>query len=446
MNIDVALQNAVAVWRLAGLAGAGRLEGWTRLKMFHRVRSYWEAGRQGIASLLAQPLRAGLGALAIAVAVATIVVVVTALDGLARYARTTSARAFGSDTFLLAQIATAGQTNRRELADKQQRNPAIQRIDLRFMEKYAGQDILYASTVQHVADVVAGANKYENAAISGATASLADLRDISLARGRFLQRDEELRGAPVAIIGADVADTLFPSSEAVGQAVRIAGRRFEVIGVQLRQGASGGTSLDRFVWIPMTAFERAFGAPPTLNIFARARDVDRTSEAEDTARGALRARRQLQPGVADNFDMLTPEAARDFVFNLSQRIGVAAGPISFMALLAAIVVVTNTTLVSVTQKTREIGVRRALGAPRRQIMREVIAESLLVSVVGGTAGTLLTAAIITALARSLSLDIVVHATTLAWAIGASAMSGLLAGYYPAYRATRINVIAAIRAE
>jgi len=414
--------------------------------MFTSVRSYQEAIRQGARSAMSQPLRAGLGALAIAVAVATLVVVVTAIDGLGRFARTTSSRAFGSDTFLLAQIATAGQTNRRELAEKLQRNPAIRRADLRFLEQYAGSDILYASTVQRAGDVTAGSNKYENAAISGTTSTLADMRDIGLARGRFLQRDDEIRGAQVAVIGADVADALFPSRDALGASIRVAGRRFEIIGVQLRLGSSGGTTLDKFVWIPITTFERMFGAAPTLNIFARARDVGQTQAAEETARTALRARRQLQPGAADNFDVLTPESARDFVFNLSQRIGAAAGPISFMALLAAIVVVTNTTLVSVTQKTREIGVRRALGARRRQIMGEVVAESTLVALVGGAVGTGLTAAAIGALSRSLSIDVVVQASTLGWAILASGASGMLAGCYPARRATRIDVIAAVRAE
>lgn len=411
-----------------------------------RMRSYWEAIRQGTASALAQPLRAGLGALAIAVAVATIVVVVTALDGLTRYARTTSARAFGSDTFLLAQIATAGQSNRRELAEKQQRNPAVRRSDLRFLERYAGRDIVYASTVQRVGDVTAGSRTYENAAISGTTSTLADLRDLGIGRGRFLRRDEELRGAQVAVIGADVAEVLFPAREALGGYIRIGGRRFEVIGVQLRLGSSGGTSLDRFVWMPLPTFERIYGTPPTLNIFARARDSRDTQAAEDTARTALRAQRQLRPGVTDTFDLLSPEAARDFVRRLSERVGAAAGPISFMALLAAIVVVTNTTLVSVTQKTREIGIRRALGASRRQIMREVIAESTVVSLAGGALGTVLTAAAVVVLSQALALDIVVRGATLAWAIGASALSGMLAGYYPARRATRIDVINAVRAE
>jgi putative ABC transport system permease protein len=272
------------------------------------------------------------------------------------------------------------------------------------------------------------------------------MRDLGLARGRFFQRDEELRGAQVAVIGAEVAEALFPSSGALGAFLRVAGRRFEVIGVQLRLGSSGGTSLDRSVWMPLTAFERLFGAPATLNIFAKARDVEQTREAEDTARAALRARRQLQPGEEDNFDVLTPEAARDFVLRLSERVGAAAAPISAMALLAAVVVITNTTLVSVTQKTREIGVRRALGASRAQIMREVVAESTAISLAGGLAGTLLTAVAITALSQAIGLDIVVKGSTLAWAIGAAGMTGLIAGAYPARRATRIDVIAAVRVE
>ena len=414
--------------------------------MIMHLRSLLEAVAQGLYSIRGNPLRAGLGALAVAVAVATIVVVVTALDGLGRYARATGARAFGSDTFLLAQIATAGQSTRRELAEKQQRNPAMGRPDLRFLERHAGDDVLYAVTVQRVGDVTAGARRYENAAISGTTPTLADMRDLGIGRGRFIQQHEAQRGAQVAVVGADIAEELFPGGDALGKVVRVAGRRFEVVGVQLRLGSSGGTSLDRVVWMPLTTFERIYGTPPTLSIFARARDGVPTETAESAARTALRAKRQLRPGVADNFDLLSPEAARDFVLRISERVGAAAAPISAMALLAAIVVITNTTLVSVTQKTREIGVRRALGASRGDIMREVVAESTLVSLAGGVAGTLLTAAAVSLLAGALQIDILVKVTTVAWAIGAAGLSGLAAGYYPARRATRIDVIAAVRAE
>lgn len=160
----------------------------------------------------------------------------------------------------------------------------------------------------------------------------------------------------------------------------------------------------------------------------------------------MRARRQLQPGDADTFDVLTPDAARGFVANLSRRIGVAAGPISLMALLAAIVVVTNTVLVSVTQRTREIGVRRALGAPRAQIMREVVAESALTALIGGVAGLVVAVVVIGAVARVIELPVDVRASTVAWSLLASAVSGLVAGWYPARRATQVAVVEAIRIE
>jgi putative ABC transport system permease protein len=405
-----------------------------------------EALRQGAAALRGSPLRAGLGALAIAVAVATIVLVVSALDGVALYARQTTARTFGSDTFLIARVASPGQVSRRELQQQLQRNPPIHRSELKFLNQHAGGLVLYAPNAQTRADVIAGGRKVENVAVTGTTWELSVIRDLSIGRGRFFREDEDTRGAPVAVIGADVVDALFPAVDPLGQSVRVAGRRFTVIGVQDRQGQSGGASLDKYLWLPLRAFERAFGAPATLQIFAKATG-DRPSEVgEDRARVSLRARRALGPGVPDTFDILTPDAARGFVAELSERIGAAAGPISLMALLAAIVVVTNTTLVSVTQRTREIGVRRALGATRAQIMREVLAESALIALVGGAVGTAVAVSVVAGLEALLDIPLSVRPATLGWSLSASALSGLAAGWYPSRRAVRLDVVAAMRAE
>lgn len=405
-----------------------------------------EAIAQGAAALVNNPLRAGLGALAIAVAVATIVLVVSALDGVALYARQTTARTFGSDTFLIAQIASPGRVSRRELQEQLQRNPPIRRTELKFLDQYAGGLVEYAPNAQTRADVMAGGRKIENASVTGTTWRLANLRDLAIDRGRFFRADEDQRGEPVVVIGADIVDALFPAVDPLGQPVRIAGRRFIVIGTQERQGQSGGTSLDKYAWMPLRAFERAFGTPRSLQIFAKATGDRPSVVGEDRARISLRARRALAPGVPDTFDILTPDAARGFVASLSERIGAAAGPISLMALIAAIVVVTNTVLVSVTQRTREIGVRRALGASRRQIMREVLAESAQVSLVGGAVGTAVAVTIVSLLARTLDLPVSVRGTTVAWSLTASALSGLAAGWYPARRAVRLDVIAAMRAE
>lgn len=405
-----------------------------------------ESIRQAAETLRANRLRSSLGALAIAVAVATQVIVVAALDGVAASAEATTARAFGSDTFLIGQVASPGRISRRELQDQLLRNQPIRRSDLRFLQGVADGLVEYAPNVQTVAEVTAGSRTFETAAVSGTTSVLANLRDLAIASGRFLVREDDLSGAAVAVLGADVADALFPTSDPLGQGVRIAGRRFEVVGVQVRQGSSGGTSLDRFVWIPLPAWERAFGSPRSLPIFARAAPDVRSTLAEDRARASMRARRQQPPGAADAFDVLTPDAARGFVANLSRRIGVAAGPISLMALLAAIVVVTNTVLVSVTQRTREIGVRRALGATRREILHEVLAESALTAIVGGVFGLVVAWIVVAALAGVLGVPLEVAPVTVVTSLVASALSGIVAGWYPARRATRLVVVDALRTE
>jgi putative ABC transport system permease protein len=405
-----------------------------------------EAVRQAVAAVWGHPLRAGLGALAIAVAVATIVLVVSALDGVAMYARQTTARTFGSDTFLIAQVASPGSVSRRELREQLQRNPPIRRTEVRFLEQYAGGLVEYAPNAQTRADLIVGGFRIEGVAVTGTTSQLATLRDLAIERGRFFRPDEDQRGDQVAVIGADVVDALFPGVDPLGRAIRLAGRRFTVIGLQERLGQSGGASLDKYAWVPLRAFERAFGAPQTLQIFARAAGDRPSVVGEDRARISLRARRTLGPGMPDTFDILTPDAARGFVASLSERIGAAAGPISLMALLAAVVVVTNTVLVSVTQRTREIGVRRALGASRAQIMREVLAEAALVSIVGGVAGTAVAVALVTLLAGTLDLPLGVRTSTVAAALAASGLSGLVAGWYPARRAVRLDVITAMRTE
>jgi len=405
-----------------------------------------ESLRQGANALTAFPMRSALGGLAIAVAVATIVTVVTALDGVRLYAEATTARTFGSDTFVIAQVAASSRVSRRELREQLIRNPPIRRSDIQFLDRYAGDVALYAPSAQVRAEVVAGSRLVEDATVTGTTAQLANIRDLDLERGRFLLPREDLAGDAVAVIGADIADALFPNADPLTQTLRVSGRQFTVIGVQRRQGSGGSGSLDKYVWMPLRAYERAFGAPRTLQVFAKAAPGQAPAAGEGRARVSMRARRALQPGAADNFDVLTPDAARGFVANLSQRIGAAAGPISLMALLAAVVVVTNTVLVSVTQRTREIGVRRALGAPARRIVQEILAESLLLSIAGGTAGALAAWSLLATLEYALDLPLHVAPQTLAVALAAAAGSGMIAAWYPARRAVALDVVAAIRAE
>lgn len=400
---------------------------------------------EGHANIASHPLRASLAALAMAAAVMTTAVVQTGLDALARSARETSARAFGSDSFVLTKV-TSGNVNRRELALKLERNPNITRSDVRFIDSFAGDRVLYAAVAQRPGDVVAGGRKFENALLNGTQAALFDIRDAGIERGRPFTRDDDARGAQVAILGWAVADTLFPVGDPLGQVVRIANRAFTVVGVLQPEGTAAGVSLDRYVWIPLTAYERAFGAPGSLQVFARAVDVSRTTAAEDHAIVSMRARRHLQPGSVNNFDVVRPEASRSFVRAVTARLGAAGPPISFMALLAAFVVVSNTTFVSVTQRTREIGIRRAIGASRANVLAETLTESFLIAIAGSVAGLLCAVGLLSLAAWTSNVEMGLAWSTAGLSAGEALVAGLAAGWYPARRAVRCDVITALRQE
>jgi putative ABC transport system permease protein len=404
-----------------------------------------EGVSEALATLARNPLRASLAGLAMAVAVATTAVVQTGLDGLAQSARQASERAFGSDAFVVAKVAGAN-LSRRALAEKLERNPNITRSDVRFLDRVAGDLVVYAATAQRSADISAGGRTFENATVSGTEWTLPDIRDIGIDRGRFITRDEDVSGAQVAVVGRSVVDALFPDRDPLGQSVRIGGRGFSVVGVQVAQGTAGGQSLDRYVWMPLRAFERVFGAPASLQVFAAGAGDAAVEEAEAHARTSMRARRHLGPGAADTFDIITPEASRTFVARITEQIGAAGPPISLMALIAAMVVVTNTTLVSVTERTREIGVRRAVGARRGNVIVETLAESLLVALVGGAAGLLLAVVALSVASSPLGVDLSLRWPVTLGSLAAAGLSGALSGWYPARRAASLDIVDALKQE
>lgn len=419
-----------------------RSKGVGRLRLGSR---YGEGIVEATRTVRDHPLRAALAGLAVAAAVATTALVVTALEGVERAAQRASARAFGTDSFVIARVF-GSDLGRRELAAKLERNQPIRRNDVRFLERWSGDRVLYAPAAQTVADVSFAGRTFESAAINGTTATLTTLRDLGIERGRFIGDFEDRAAALVTVLGASVTEELFPGIDPLGRKVRIAGRGFTVVGVLAAQGTAGGTTLDRYAYMPLAAFERTFGAPESLQVFARATDTARAEAAEDIARATMRARRRLRPGEPDTFDLLTPEAGRDFVASITTSISAAGPPISAMALLAAIVVVTNTILVSIAQRTREIGIRRSVGAARRHIVLEVVVEGVIISLVGGAAGLAGAAGILAAANVALDFDATLQVSTALGSMLAAALSGVLASWYPARRAAAINVVRALHED
>lgn len=398
---------------------------------------------EAVRTLGGNPLRSGLAVVALAFAVATSAVVSAALAAVERDARQATERLLGSDSFVLARAVTEG-LGRREAARKLESNPPIAPLDLRFLERHADDEVIYSAVVQTLADVSAGGRTFERAAINGVGASLPEIRNLPIADGRFFLPVEDQRASQVVVLGADVADELFPEGAPVSADVRIQLRGFRVVGVLARQGSSGGVSLDRYVYLPLRAYERVFGRPESLRVLATAPASARARTAEDRARVSMRARRQLRPGEPDNFDIQTPDAARSFVETLTASVSTAAPPITGMALLAAVIVVTNTILVSIAQRTREIGVRRAVGAKRVHITLEVLAESTLIALLGGAFGLAGAVSSLSLLGLALGTSLPLAPGAALASFGAAAGAGVLAGLYPARRAASIEVTRALQ--
>lgn len=391
-------------------------------------------------------LRSALGALAMAAAVFALAGISTGLEVLESFAARTAARTIGSDVFTVSKVGARGRLGRRELARKLERNVAISRSDARFLDATSEGLVIYAPSAQRIVDVTSIFGKLESAPITGTTVAITKIQEMALAQGRFFSEDESRRGDAVAVIGEEIRAACFPGGRAIGETLRISGRAFRVIGVQEALGQLGGQSQDRYVWVPLAAFERTFGPASGLQMFAKSLVEGDTVRAEDRARASLRAKRSLYPGQEDTFDVVTPDAARSFVFTLSRSLTAASLPISIMSLLAAFVVVTNTTLVSVAQRTREIGIRRAIGARKANIGAEVLAESLIVSFLGALAG-LAGVALLAAIASSiLELPLALAPMTLARSLVMASVAGLLSGALPAVRAVRADVLTSLRAD
>ena len=402
--------------------------------------------RIAVDTLWANKLRSSLTVLGIVIGIAAVVLVGAAVEALREYAITTTAQAFGSNTFLISQVASAGTLSRKELADKLRKNPEIYRREAEALGRLVSGVTRTAATLQAVADVKSGNKTFLAASITGTNASLEAIKNIQLSAGRFFSEEENRRARKVAVVGRDIVDELFPSLDPLGHEVRIEGESFEIIGVQEKEGSSFGSSQDRYVWIPLLAFEKTWGNRRSVVVFAQPRDAANYELAREETRAAFRRLRGLRPGEADNFDIMTPDASRSFLGRLTDMIAVIIIPISSVAVFVAGIVVMNMMLVSVTERTREIGIRKSMGARRSDILTQILFESTLLTVAGGGFGVSLSYAGTIALSRALGAVVGMPLAYVLLAVCLAVVVGLAAGLYPAYLASQMQPVEALRAE
>ena len=399
-------------------------------------------------SIRAHKLRSFLTLLGIIIGVASVIVVGAAIDGLGAYTEQVTSRAFGSDSFLFAQVASVGRLSARELANKQRFNKRIRPTDVAYLREITGDQIEYSPYENHIEDVKANGLTFESGVILGVSYTLPEMRDVPIAQGRFFTRTEEQLRSPVAVIGDDVRTTLFPEISALGHSIRVAGQEFTVIGCLERQGSSFGASLDNPVYIPTTVFDAIYGSQRGMAVFGRPRSGTGLSfeEGLDVTRSALRSHFHTRPGKPDNFDSLTPDSIRSFVGQILGVIAAVIVPVTSISLVVGGIVVMNIMLVSVTERTREIGIRKSMGARQSDIMLQFLSESVILSLCGGTLGVMAGALVAALVSKLFSLTLKITLPYVVLSVFVSSAVGMISGWYPARRAARMDPVVALRAE
>jgi putative ABC transport system permease protein len=413
------------------------------------LRPFQNAFGLALDSIRAHKLRSFLTLLGVIIGVASVIMVGAAISGLGVYAEESTAKAFGSKSFLVAQIVSVGRLSRREYFDKMKRNKPIRADDMRYLESVVGGQVLFSPYRTHVSDVKRENQSCDDAAVSGVSADMASIRDIVVVDGRFFTDREDRSRAFVAVIGDTIRNTLFPpDTSPVGKTIHVENVEFTVVGVQERMGSSFGRDTDNLMYIPISAYVRLWGPGTGMAVFGRARPgLGLTmDDALDETRVALRTHFHARPGQPDNFDVLTPDAIRGFIDQLLGMMAAIVVPVTCISLVVGGIVIMNIMLVSVTERTHEIGIRKSVGARHGDIMMQVLIEAVVLAAMGGALGVGVGSLATMLLGRIFELTLHITAGYVTLAIGVSTVVGVASGWYPASRAAKLDPVAALRAE
>ena len=393
-------------------------------------------------------LRSFLTLLGVIVGVASVILVGAAIDGMGAYAEKITSKAFGTDSFLVAQIAAVGRMSARQRVEKLKYNKKVGKNEVKFLRSTVGDDIMFSSYQVRFADVKAENETFEAAQIIGVSYIMPEIRDIPVAYGRFFSAGEEERHKHVCVIGDDIRAAFFPQRDPLDKIIKVSGEEFRVIGVLEHQGSAFGQSQDTPVYIPSPVFQSLFGGSQNLAIFGRAMAASsmNMTGALDTTRAALRSHFHTRPGKPDNFDNLTPDSVRSFTDSILSVIAAIVVPVTSISLLVGGIVIMNIMLVSVTERTHEIGVRKSLGARKTDIMLQFLIESLMLSLAGGAIGVATGALLAVLISAIAGATLAITAPYVMISIFVSSVVGILSGWYPARKAANLDPVEALRLE
>jgi len=409
------------------------------------LRVALEGVRIAFGALLGNKLRTVLTLLGNIVGIMSVIAVVSLLGGIDLYMRQEVASE-GSNRFKIERVNVFDAiTDFEKFIDKLIQNPRLTREDVTALRASLELSEYVSAYVSSRANISAH-GKSVTMEVQGRDAVYPFIESIPLQAGRHLTQIEDRESSQVAVIGWDLYDALLAPRDAIGSVIRIGNRHFKVIGVAARRGSVLGESRDRFVVIPVGAHQKLFGARQSLEILVAARDIRFMDPAIEEATVAMRIRHNLHPRDENDFSISTSEQLIDLWKNISRGVMMALVALVGISMLVGGIVLMNTMVVSVAERTREIGIRKALGANRTAIVGQFLIESATLSVIGGVLGMAI-GFVIAALVSAFSvLPYVVNASIVALALTVTIVLGLVFGTYPAIKAARLDPVDALRAE
>src|SRR6266568_2174860 len=409
-----------------------------------------EAVRLALQTIRAQKLKSAFSIIGVFIGVMFLIAVVSVVQGMNRYMTDKFAGTIlGVNTFRLRQFPDVQLGNVTDSTWRVwRRRPRVTYDDAQAVVRGVTIPVLAAWESNTRATLTAGRKQAKDVQVTAATELYLDIRSLLVEQGRAFTAQEVEAGVPVLVLGHELADKLFEGQDPIGREVKIFDIPYRVIGVVEKQGNLFGLSLDKFAVAPATAPLKRFVNPPRVvdALAVKASSPTEMRQAMTQAEAVLRSRRHLRPRQADDFALETADEVLDFWGKISGILQYALPFLPGISLVVGGIVIMNIMLMAVAERTREIGIRKSLGARRTDILRQFLVESVTLATVGAAGGVALGIALAAVVAATTPLPAAVAPWSIVVGVILGAGVGIVAGVYPATRAARLDPITALRAE